>query len=259
MSNHDKKMGAFLREVSNWDWEQFVRAERDDSYTSNEAIIFSLIRSCAMQKMEAIRMSLNRLDGKLKTPINIEYPKVFYLFPNAKVTDTGTKVIPFTEPDGAPSEKVIASTGEILATPELSEPEVEVSDLPSMSLRETLTKMSDYPRELPSAIIQTAHQVQEAVNGTATMPDEIPRVKSVVAAHLLVMAANRNLGALTEVFDQIDGKLAETFQIIGEDIYITSYAEIAPEGAYVNDDGILQMEAEATQNMWAQKLGKILE
>jgi hypothetical protein len=39
-----------------------------------------------------------------------------------------------------------------------------------------------------------------------------------VAAHLLILAQKRNIDALTEVFDQIDGKLAEVLQILGEDI-----------------------------------------
>lgn len=261
MANHDKKMGAFLREVSNWSWEEFFKAEGDDQYTSNEAIIFSLIRSCAMQKMEAIRMSLNRLDGKLKTPINIEYPKIFYLFPNASIEGapaTAKGELGHVEGVTVMEEKNLA-TGEIIKRVEDEEPEVETNDLPSLSLRETLTKMADFPRELPNAIIQRAQEVEWAVNAGDPMPAEVPRVKSVVAAHLLVMAANRNISALNEVFDQIDGKLAETLQILGDDIYITNYGTIAPEGATVNADGILQIEAEAAATLWAQKLGKVME
>lgn len=251
----DKKMGTFLREVSNWDWEQFFRAEHDDQYTSNEAIIFSLIRSCAMQKMEAIRMSLNRLDGKLKTPVEIEYPHIYYLFPNAKSMEAEMAEHNEREKNlkHLPGGTTVVS-GEIMAP----EPEPEEDDLPSLSLRDTVAKMSDYPRELPNAIIARAEEVQQAVNANAPMPPEVPKVKSVVAAHLLTMAANRNLAALTEVFDQIDGKLVETIQILGEDIYITNYSTIAPPGATVNDDGVLQVEAEAAQTMWAQKLGSLV-
>ena len=115
--------------------------------------------------------------------------------------------------------------------------------------------MADYPRELPEAIIKQAEIVHQAVNDKAPMPDEIPRVKSVVAAHLLVMAQARNIDALGEVFDQIDGKLAETIQILGDDLYITSYAASAPAGAYLNDDGVVEIEATVAQNLWAEKLG----
>lgn len=260
MSQSDKKMGAFLREVSNWSWEEFFKAENDLTYTSNEAIIFSLIRSCAMQKMEAIRMSLNRLDGKLKTPIILETPKIFYLFPNASETVAVAVGIDRAEKGGDKTAVTMVDTTkepmEIIAA-DIVEPEAlegEENDLPSLSLRETLTKMSDYPRELPEQLIAQARAVEGAVNGLNEMPSPIPKVKSVVAAHLLVMAASRNLAALTEVFDQIDGKLAETIQLVGEDIYITNYSNIAPEGAKPNANGVLQIEAEAAQLIWADKL-----
>jgi hypothetical protein len=70
------------------------------------------------------------------------------------------------------------------------------------------------------------------------------------------MAQNRSIDALGEVFDSIDGKLAETFQVLGEDLYITNYGFMAPDNAYVNEDGVMQVEAMKSQDMWAQKLGK---
>lgn len=244
-----EKMGSFLREVSNWTWEEFVRAEHDPKYTSNNAMIFALVRACAMQKMEAIKMALNRIDGKLKTPIKVEAPKIFYLFPNAKPPEA----LPDTTQSAEPTEVV---TGELIAAPE--EPTLEENDLPSLSLRQTLTKLSDLPREFPEAIVAYALQVEQWVKNGGAIPDENPMVKSVVASHLLILAASRDIGALTEVFDQIDGKLAETIQIVGEDLYITSYSATAPEGAYINKDGVLEIEAVQAQTMWAQKLGAIL-
>lgn len=236
-------LGDFLREVSNWNWEEFCRAEKDLEYTSNQAMIFGLIRSCAMQKMEAIRMSLNRLDGKLKTPIRVEYPKVYYLYPHAKLEDAAGDV---PRLEGQEFAKV-----EIVET--VTEEEV---DLATLSLRETLTKMSEYARQLPEAIAQRALEVEIAIRGQGEMPDDIPRVKSVVAAHLLILAQSRDISALSEVFDQIDGKLVETLQILGQDIYITSYAPIAPAGAYLNKDGVVEAEATVVQDMWANKLGR---
>lgn len=247
------KLAKFLREISNWSWEEFVKAEKDKQYTTNESIIFALIRSCAMQELAAIKISLNRLDGKLKTPVKVEMPKVFYLFPNAKLPDgISAPVGPPAEPGAKPGTEALI--GEIIPAPKKTK--TEEKDLPSMSLRETLREMSDYPRELPEAIIQLAEQTHRWIQQQGPKPPEIPKVKSVVAAHLLIMAQKRNIDALTEVFDQIDGKLVETIQILGEDIYITSYANAAPEGAYLNEDGILQMEAVAAQQMWANKLGE---
>lgn len=249
------KLGLFLTEVSNWRWDEFVKAEFDKGFTSNQAMIFALVRACAMQKIDAIKISLNRLDGKLKTPVRIEYPKIFYLFPNAKLTEAET-----LKKISSPSEKdfqqptLIPAPEDIISAivPLQDEP---ISDLPSLSLRQTLTKMADYPRDTPDFIVANALQTEQWLRGNAPEPEDVPAVKSVVAAHLLLMAANRNINALTEVFDQIDGKLAETIQILGEDIFITSYVTEAPAGAYLNADGVVQFEAKQAQDMWTQKLG----
>jgi hypothetical protein len=243
------KLGDFLKEVSNWDWEAFCRAEHDTSYTSNEAMIFALVRACAMEKMDAIKLALNRIDGKLKTPIKIEYPKIFFLFPNA-LAEGPLEDAPAPQLKGGEFKSV-----EVVTTLQKVEPDEEESDLPSLSLRQTVTKMSDAPRQVPEFVITYATQTQQWLNGQAEEPPEKPMVKSVVAAHLLKLAQNRNTDALAEVFDQIDGKLVETIQILGEDLYITSYSTVAPKGAYLNDDGVLQLEATMAQDIWAQKLG----
>jgi hypothetical protein len=260
----EHKLGPFLREVGNWDWEEFCRAENDPSYTSNEAIIFALIRACAMEKMEAIKLALNRIDGKLKTPIRIEMPKVFYLFPRAlppeEVMDTEIEKHNAREknlkhlPGGTEVVKGDMQYEAIDSEPEEKEP--EDNDLPSLSLRQTLAKMADAPREVPQFVMEFATLTQQWLNHQVEEPDEKPLVKSVVAAHLLKLAQERNVDALSEVFDQIDGKLVETIQILGEDIFITTYSLNAPDGAYLNSDGVLQLEATQAQNMWAEKLGK---
>lgn len=247
------KLAAFLREVINWQWDEFVRAEHDKQYTSNQSLIFALVRACSMQKMEAIRISLNRLDGKLKTPIRVEYPKIYYLYPNAKTDFVDLKPQePMMNILSIPKEKAAESA---LITPNIPQPEEE-HELADLSLRQTLNKMSDYPRELPEAIVELAQETERCLRNNEPLPDETPLVKSVVAAHLLIMAQSRNIEALTEVFDQIDGKLAETLQILGEDLYITDYSLTAPEGAYLNENGVLQLEATKAQDMWATKLGK---
>lgn len=251
------KLAKFLREVSNWQWDEFVRAEKNLQYSSNQAIILALIRSCAMQNLPAIKTALNRLDGKLKTPIRIEMPKVFYLYPNASLPDVEKNTPALEDPTTVEQAELIVE-GELLPMPQPAPSESEdktQKDLPSMGLRETLIEMGDYPRELPEAIIQLAEQTHQWIQKHAEKPDEIPMVKSVVAANLLVMAQKRNIDALTEVFDQIDGKLVETLQILGEDIYIEIYSSSAPPEAVKNADGIYQIEAKMSQDIWADKLG----
>lgn len=257
MSND--KLGKFLREVSNWRWDEFVRAEHNKEYTSNQAIIFALVRACAMRNLSAIKVAINRLDGKLKTPVRIEMPKVFYLYPNAKSpeyynVDQGEQPVEGVKLEGVNEIKVIA-VGEVV--PEKVEPEDEAEgkpDLPSMSFRETLATMSDYPRDVPEMVTAYALQTEQWLREQAPQPEEIPMVKSVVAGHLLIMAQNRNMDAIGEVFDNIDGKLVETLQVLGEDIYINIYSESAPSDAVLNQDGILQIEATQAQESWARKL-----
>lgn len=251
------KLGDFLRDVSNWSWEQFWHAERDKTYSTNEAIIFTLIRACAGEDLKAIRLSLNRMDGKLKTPVVIETPKVFFVYPYAKELAGPPPVVGLDmgEPGSDYSAIAILQPNGELSAHVIEEPELTEDDLPSMSLRETLAKMSDYSRDTPEAIVQTAQMTEAWLRKQGPQPSTIPRVKSVVAAHLLVMAQNKNIDALTEVFDQIDGKLAETIQLIGEDIYINNYAAIAPVGATKNADGVYQIEAPMAQDIWASKLG----
>lgn len=248
-----EKLGKFLQEVSNWKWDEFAKAERNDSYSINQSIIFGLVRSCAMQKLNAIQLSLNRIDGKLVTPIKIEYPKAYYLYPNAPIIEGVHKRVDI---EGDIEQEVVDIGGLPATVPATTE-----EDLPSMGLRETVSKMSDFPRGLPEAIIANAQAAERWVRGQGPRPpeDEIPLVKSVVAAHLLMMAQNRNMDAITEVFDQIDGKLTETLQVMGQDMYIKRFDNVAPTDAYINEDGILQTEAPAVQSLWHTKLSEDLQ
>lgn len=255
-----EQLGDFLKEVSNWQWDEFVKAEHDNSFTSNQAIIFGLVRSCAMQDLRAIKIAINRLDGKLKTPLKIEMPKIYYLYPNAEgSTPVDAGVVQVTDDPHTVNEVKAIVAGELIPKREAPEAEPEIpdeEDLPSMTFRETLSTMADYPRELPEAIIEFSQLTEQWVRhpNVNDAPDEIPKVKSVVAANLLILAQKRNIDALSEVFDQIDGKLAEVLQIIGEDIYITDYSTTAPAGAYLNKDGVWEITAEKAQDLWAAKL-----
>ena len=270
--NDKAQLGGFLREVSNWDWSEFVQAEKDQAYSTSDSIVFSLIRAIAMEKMDAIRIALNRLDGKLVTPVNIEYPKVFYIFPNAKTVEgqEGAPNLPtLREPDieqnsySKTEQKMYSNPvdGEVIKSENLEfHDETDYADdtIEKLSLRETLRKMSEYPRTVPDQILEAAQLVEDHWRGQPTrLPDAIPRVKSVITAHLLKMAQNRKIDAFYEVFDQIDGKLVETIKLLGDDVHIPNYSLVAPEGAYLNKDGIYQMEATQTQNLWTQRLQQL--
>jgi hypothetical protein len=118
--------------------------------------------------------------------------------------------------------------------------------------------MSEAPRYVPNDIIEASEAVEQNRRGQAVpLPDHIPAVKSVIAAHLLRMAQRKNIDAFYEVFDQIDGKLVETIQLLGDDMQIPIYSLIAPAGAYRNADGVLQLEATQAQEVWTRKLKEL--
>jgi hypothetical protein len=263
-----QSLGDFLKEVSNYSWDKFVEAEHDPKYSTRESIIFSLVRACVMEQIAAIKVSLDRIDGKLKTPVKVEYPKMFYIYPNA----TSVEGIDMGEPRGESSAIIIYSEegtveqkmyseaieGELLIPDNLDYIDEEDNDLATLSLRQTLERMVDAPRQIPDKIIEFEQQIEQHYRKRpAEVPlppvGDRPAVKSVIAAHLLKMAQHRKIDALYEVFDQIDGKLVETIQIVGEDVLIPNYSLTAPAGAYLNEQGVLQLEATQAQELWTQK------
>jgi hypothetical protein len=261
------QLGDFLKEVANWDWLQFLEAEKSPAYSTSDSIIFSLIRACSIEKMDAIKIALNRIDGKLKTPVQIEYPKLFYIYPNATSIEGGEFPLeyPLLEQnnDSEVEQKMYSEVveGEVIPPEDFEfhdDEDMTMNDLPSLSLRQTLTKMSEAPQYVPNDIIEASEAVEQNRRGQAVpLPDHIPAVKSVIAAHLLRMAQRKNIDAFYEVFDQIDGKLVETIQLLGDDMQIPIYSLVAPAGAYRNADGVLQLEATQAQEVWTRKLKEL--
>lgn len=241
------KLGSFLKEIIDWTWADFCKAEQDSEYKGYEGVIFSLVRACSSGKLSAIKTAISRVDGNVETPIKIEYPKVFLLFPEA----TTVALPPATN-----STKAIAAAEDFDELPE--EPEEEKVTAATMSLRETLEKMVETPRKVPKLILHRKEEVEQAVAQGRDFSDDkhIPLVKSVIAANLLTLAEGGKFEAITEVFDQIDGKLVETIRVLGEDMYLNSYMLEAPHGARKNKDGVYYIEAPQVTEIWKEKLGQ---
>ena len=240
MSASRRKMAEFLAKVADFKWTDFIKAETDDSYTTSQSIVFSLIRACAMENLPAIKSAINRLDGKVETPVQVLMPKVYYLYPNA------TEALRNTVIEEEQALQVI---------------EVEVDldpvlETPTKGFRETLARMADYPRETPKNIIEAQNQCEEYVRRGGPLWLPVPLVKAVVSAHILHMAQERNIDAMEEVMDNIDGRLVETIRMVGEDLYIMQFGTVAPPGAVKNEDGVWQVEATQAQKMWREKLGE---
>jgi len=241
MSSDRGRLGEFLKEVISWRWDEFCKAEKDNAYTGYQSTVFSLVRVCSEGRLGGIRLAIDRVDGKIETPIRIEYPKIYFLYPNA----TSVAELPEGEP------KTVKSEIEVYKP----EPEDE-STLATISLRETLNKLADYPRVTVQLILQKKLETERMIRDGGITPKDAPLVKSVIAANLLHLAEKSNFEAITEIFDQIDGKLVETIRILGDDIYLTQYMLMASAGAVKNKDGVYQLDATEVTKIWKEKLSK---
>lgn len=247
------KLGNFLKEVINWQWDEFCRAEQDNAFTGYQSTVFALVRTCSEGKLGAIKLAIDRVDGKIETPIKIEYPKVYFLYPEAtRLAKPSFRAIG-TDPDKTNTLTLPAPPE---AEPEPTpEPEEEPVTAATLSLRETLHRMADSPRKLVPVILNRKKEVEAGtLKENPDDPANIPLVKSVIAANLLHLAEKNNFEAITEVFDQIDGKLVETIRILGDDIFLTQYTLEAPYGAKKNKDGVYYIEAKEVAESWRQKL-----
>jgi hypothetical protein len=246
------KLGEFLNEVISWDWREFCKAEKDSKYSGLEASVFGLIRVAADGKLPAIKLAIDRVDGKVETPVKIEYPKVYLVFPEAK------ELAPPTENDI--DTRLLADPDSLPETPPEAIPDEDQEPAAVLSLRQTLAKMADTPRQVPLLIHKKKKEIEaekpgeEQVDGES-VEKKAPLVKSVIAANLLLLATEaNNLDAISEIFDQIDGKLVETIRILGDDLYLTRYALTAPFGAEKNKDGLYMIEDHSFEQMWKEKL-----
>ena len=240
------KLGDFLREVIDWQLDVFCEAEKSSNFTSAEASVFALVRSAAEGKLQAIKLSIARIDGNVKTPIKVEYPTAFITFPYAEKralpppTTGAIAALPDPEPISLPEDSAYP------------DPIEDQETLVTLTLRETLKKMADAPRDIPNLIREQKKRVEA---GMFSGDEKIPMVKSVICANLMILANEKHsFDAITEIFDQIDGKLVETIKLVG-DMYLTSYALEAPYNAVKNKEGIYQIEQPIITDVWAQKLG----
>ncbi len=236
------KLGNFLREVIDWQWDVFCEAEKSPDYSGYQSSVFALVRACSDGKLSAIKLAIARVDGNVETPVKVEYPKAYTLFPYAEKL-----ALP---PAGAAETALLADPDPLPEPPKAEEPE---QSLATMTLREALNAMADESRMVPLLI----HEQKKKVERKEELPDnEIPLVKSVIAANLIILANEKHsFEAITEIFNQIDGKLVEVIKVMG-DMYLTSYALEAPHNAVKNKDGVYQIEQTMISDRWAEKLGK---
>lgn len=230
------RLGDLFREVVDLSWSEFREREKDGTITNEADAVYKLVRATRRKRggLRATKEAINRLDGKVAEKIEVEYPKFYFVYPNASSSLGETE----NTLSNAPSEE------EVL--PAVAD---EPEEPPTGSVRAMVEKMLIREKTVPLGIIQAADQID--VHGYSDLGN--PKVSAVIAAGLFEMT-DSNPAAIYEIFEQIDGKVADKYKVLGDDIYITKYDEIAPVGAYKNDKGMWQIEIPNVTSTWALKL-----
>lgn len=245
-----------FRELIDLRWSDFVEMEQSLDATNFDAVLHSLVRACAKGNLRAIQVALDRLDGKVATEIEVEYPKFYTLYPNATRTADDPAIIEgdeqymvkyengtLTVPRG---DAIIELSG---SPADVEEQEAAEEELPTGSLRAVLEKMMGSPKQIVTDLLDAAARVDKGNLAAGN-----PMVKSVVVAGLMKLVHDNRISAVFEVFDQIDGKVADSIKLLGDDVYMYDYSMIAPAGAIKNEKGIYQVEAINTTDAWALRL-----
>lgn len=260
------KITEKFREIIEYRWDEFVEMENALDGTNFDSIVTAIARAAKKGNLRAIQTALDRLDGKIATEIEVEYPKFFTIFPRAEKTADDPSIIDYQVKNDHGMLTFPATDGVVVlestpkghneiyelakgAAADMDEHAVEEEELPTGSLRAVLEKQLESPKSLVAEILDAADRID---GGDYTGGN--PMVKSVIVAGLMKLVHEGRITAVFEVFDQIDGKVADKYKVLGSDVYLTNYATIAPAGAVKNDEGVYMIEAENTTNAWVARL-----
>lgn len=246
-----------FREIIDLRWDEFVLMEQNLSGTNFDSIVTSLVRGCRKGNLRAIQTALDRLDGKIAQELEIEYPKFYTLYPRATKTADDASIIDGDSPFGVDKKTLAVPvqqeiTNLVGAAADMDELVAQEEELPTGSLRAVLEKMLDSPKQIVSDILNAADAIDKA-----SLERGNPMVKSVIVAGLMKLVHDGRINAVFEVFDQIDGKVADKYKVLGKDVFIKRYDLIAPAGAVKNDDGIYQVEVNDIAGAWAVRLEQL--
>lgn len=242
-----------FREIIELRWTEFVQRERSLDSTNFDSVIVGIVRACKKGTLRAIQTGLDRLDGKVAQEIEVEMPQFYFIYPKAVKAADDPEIIDVGDSGGVVLLNGVdkMTTIDLTGSPaDMDELHVVEEELPTGSLRAVLQKLLDSPKQQVVDILAIADEIDS--NGYSHDGD--PKVKSVIVAGLMKLVHDGRISAVFEVFDQIDGKVADKIKILGNDVFMYRYDTIAPAGATKNADGFYQISADNTTNAWALKL-----
>ena len=82
-----------FRELVEYRWSEFVAMDTDVNGSNFDSIVGALVRACKKGNLRAIQVALDRLDGKIATEIEVEYPKFYTVYPQAIKTADDVSII----------------------------------------------------------------------------------------------------------------------------------------------------------------------
>jgi len=223
-----------FEELLHFDWYEFCMLEADKSTTIDDGNLTALIRICSDEDdIAAIKLAFDRADGIQDTVIEIKVPKFYIRYTRA----TG-----------------IDNTLEKEEPLKLGVKEPTNYDPASAKLRATLQEMRGMPRDVIRVVRLHKKRIEKAIKEDKPIPDTMhkPMVKSVIVANLLRNVQKGKFKAIELVFDQIDGKLPKSIQLLGgEDVYVDNdQAELAPPHAILGEDGVYYAENKHMTTIW---------
>lgn len=219
-----------FEEILHMNWGEFCELEKSQGSNVDDVVLCALIRSCAdTDDIAATKMAFDRADGLLETPIEIRVPKFYVRYINAKEVEDSPKQL------------------EVPAGDKKEDP--HKYDPASAKLRETLKEMRGMPRDVIRLVRLHKRRIEKGVP-----VDHEPMVKSVIVANLLRNVQRGRFRAIELVFDQIDGKLTRTINLLGgEDVYVDDYNSlVAPAGAIKGEDGVYYAENKLMSAAWVR-------
>lgn len=221
-------------------YDEYWQQKKTKDNTVDHRTLMSLIDICTdTDDISAAKLSFDRLDGLLETPIHIKVPK-FYI-----------RYVKATDADHNDQKTLVA--GESVKSIQDDD-----YDPATAKLRETLQKMRQMPEQIIPAILRVKNAVQTGKAVKLTGNQKMPQVKHVMVANLLRNVRKGRFKAIELVFDQIDGKLTKTITLLGgEDVYVDDYTTLlAPAGATKDADGYYIAEDKGMTSKWLRGFSK---
>ena len=217
-----------FEELIHYEWGDFLKLEQDKYASVDDTVLCSLIRTCVdTDDIAAIKLAFDRIDGLLETLIEIKVPKFYTRYVNATQIEPGATAIE------APESTAKTGTSDY--------------DPATAKLRETLKEM----RGLSKDVIRVIRLYKKRIEKGVAVGQQ-PKVKAVIVANLLHHVKKGRFRAIEMVFDQIDGKLPKSINLLGgEDVVVDDYMEtIAPAHSIMGEDGKYRAENKLMTAQW---------